>query len=404
MLQEFTNPYKALQEIAVQKLCGHILITDPRDATIKWRLYLGGKRLHYATTTSGQVERIGYLWHAYQSALEDSALNKRTIGTTIIEALKFQTAQDLPASQKDNLEYATLYNWSRHCRIQIFHFKQLLKALSLEALIQAVSIVDAKIEFHEHPHPEPILMISSVPDLLRSSLDEIQQWRSLKVYLPSPFARFYLDDSKASRFSGMIRSLDSHPIAAFADPASSEYLKLVQMLVMRSSLYEISHALNIKPLELAKYLEPFLKNKTIQVLTFQVEKPQDPALPPINIPSGPIIACIDDSKTVQRQVKMTLEHSGYQVLGISDPASSLTTLVRQKPALILMDINMPDIDGYELCRMLRQSRHLRDVPIVMFTGRDGLIDRARSQLSGAVGYLTKPVEVSQLLDTVKKFV
>ena len=139
--------------------------------------------------------------------------------------MKFQTAQDLPASQKDNLEYATLYNWSRHCRIQIFHFKQLLKALSLEALIQAVSIVDAKIEFHEHSHPEPILMISSVPDLLRSSLDEIQQWRSLKSYLPSPFARFYLDASKASRFGDSIMSLNSHPITAFADPASSEYLK-----------------------------------------------------------------------------------------------------------------------------------------------------------------------------------
>jgi twitching motility two-component system response regulator PilG len=67
-----------------------------------------------------------------------------------------------------------------------------------------------------------------------------------------------------------------------------------------------------------------------------------------------------------------------------------------------MDINMPDIDGYELCRMLRQSRQLKDVPIVMLTGRDGLIDRLRAQLVGANSYLTKPFAPEQLMQAVQK--
>jgi twitching motility two-component system response regulator PilG len=67
-----------------------------------------------------------------------------------------------------------------------------------------------------------------------------------------------------------------------------------------------------------------------------------------------------------------------------------------------MDINMPDIDGYELCRMLRQSRQLKDVPIVMLTGRDGLIDRLRAQLVGANSYLTKPFAPEQLTQAVQK--
>ncbi len=116
----------------------------------------------------------------------------------------------------------------------------------------------------------------------------------------------------------------------------------------------------------------------------------------------PVIACIDDSKAVQRQVKMTLELEGYEVVAITEPARALTALVRRRPEVILMDINMPDIDGYELCRMLRQSRQLKDVPIVMLTGRDGLIDRLRAQLVGANSYLTKPFAPEQLMQAVQK--
>jgi twitching motility two-component system response regulator PilG len=94
--------------------------------------------------------------------------------------------------------------------------------------------------------------------------------------------------------------------------------------------------------------------------------------------------------------------SGFQVLGITDPTSCLTALARQKPDLILMDITMPEVDGYELCKMLRQSRHMRSVPIVMFTGRDGLIDRMRAQLVGANDYITKPVNADKLISKVQR--
>ena len=115
----------------------------------------------------------------------------------------------------------------------------------------------------------------------------------------------------------------------------------------------------------------------------------------------PVVACIDDSKTVQRQVQMTLEIAGYQVLSFTEPDRALTALVRHKPAVILMDINMPKMDGYELCRRLRQARHLQDVPIVMLTGRDGFLDRLRAKLAGVTSYLTKPFEPAQLLSSIQ---
>lgn len=116
----------------------------------------------------------------------------------------------------------------------------------------------------------------------------------------------------------------------------------------------------------------------------------------------PIVACIDDSKTVQRQVQMTLEPAGYQVFSITDPTTSLTELVRKKPVLILLDINMPGIDGRELCVKLRRSRILKDIPIVMLTGANKEIDRTLAKFVGANDYITKPFDPNELIRVVKK--
>ncbi|MDJ0717715.1 MAG: response regulator, partial [Prochloraceae cyanobacterium] len=97
-------------------------------------------------------------------------------------------------------------------------------------------------------------------------------------------------------------------------------------------------------------------------------------------------------------MKFILETAGYQVLSIMNPGSSLTTMIRQKPQLILMDINMPQISGYKLCKMLSRSQKLKDIPVVMLTGREGRIDKLRAKIVGAVQYLTKPFAPHQLIE------
>ncbi len=120
--------------------------------------------------------------------------------------------------------------------------------------------------------------------------------------------------------------------------------------------------------------------------------------------NGAIVACIDDNKTVQVQVKKTLEWAGYQVLNITDPGASISTLARCEPKLILMDINMPQFDGYELCQMLQKSRKLKNIPIVIFSSRNSIVDRLRAKMYGAVGYLNKPIAPIELIDFVNDLV
>ena len=114
----------------------------------------------------------------------------------------------------------------------------------------------------------------------------------------------------------------------------------------------------------------------------------------------PIIACIDDSKVVQIKVKGILEKVGYKILNIREPVLSLVALSEEKPAVILMDINMPEYNGYQLCKLIHRSRKLKDVPIVMLTARTGAVDKIRSKMVGAVSYLTKPFEAEELINLV----
>lgn len=114
------------------------------------------------------------------------------------------------------------------------------------------------------------------------------------------------------------------------------------------------------------------------------------------------IACIDDSPTVLNAINSFLDDKSFSVVMINDPVRALMQVVRIKPDLILLDVAMPNLDGYELCSLLRKHSMFKNTPIVMVTGNTGFIDRAKAKLVRASGYLTKPFNQSELLKMVFK--
>jgi two-component system, chemotaxis family, response regulator PixG len=112
------------------------------------------------------------------------------------------------------------------------------------------------------------------------------------------------------------------------------------------------------------------------------------------------ILCIDDSPTVLKAIKSFLDEQLFSVIIVEDPLKALMQILRYKPDIILLDISMPSLDGYELCSLLRKHRHFRDVPVVMVTGKTGFIDKARAKMVRASGYLTKPFTKADLLKVV----
>lgn len=116
------------------------------------------------------------------------------------------------------------------------------------------------------------------------------------------------------------------------------------------------------------------------------------------------IVCIDDSRAVVNAIKMYLDDNIFSVVGINDPLKALMQVIRLKPDLILLDITMPTLDGYELCSLLRKHSSLKDTPIIMVTGKKGIINRVKAKMVKASDYITKPFGKKDLLKVIFKYI
>lgn len=116
-----------------------------------------------------------------------------------------------------------------------------------------------------------------------------------------------------------------------------------------------------------------------------------------------LIACVDDSPQVTQTIEMILKESGYDCISVNDPLRASATLLKAKPDLIFLDLIMPNTNGYEICTQLRRVSSLQEIPIIILTGKDGLIDRMRAKMVGSTEYLSKPVERHTILEMVYKY-
>lgn len=112
------------------------------------------------------------------------------------------------------------------------------------------------------------------------------------------------------------------------------------------------------------------------------------------------IISVDDSPTILREISRFLEDENFSVVTINDPLKAVMSIIRHKPDLILLDLNMAGIDGYELCRIVRNNSLFKNTPIIFVTGNKGLVDKVKARLVGASGYLTKPFTRAELLKIV----
>jgi twitching motility two-component system response regulator PilG len=174
----------------------------------------------------------------------------------------------------------------------------------------------------------------------------------------------------------------------------------------KTSLRQLSRYLNQDILSVAKAIYPYVQQGWLQMLASTTQETPTirrewelKATTPV-----PRVVCIDDDLAIGKTVEYILQAKGYEVTAIRNPLTALTLLFQLKPDLILCDLAMPELDGYELCAMLRQSTVFRQTPIIMLTGKDGFIDRVRARMVGSTDYLTKPFGASELLMLLEKYI
>ena len=116
--------------------------------------------------------------------------------------------------------------------------------------------------------------------------------------------------------------------------------------------------------------------------------------------TGLKVLVIDDSNTIRRSAEIFLGQVGCTVLLAEDGFDALGKIVEQQPDLVLCDVLMPRLDGYQTCSIIKRNPRFRATPVIMLSSKDGLFDRMRGQMVGSDEYLTKPFTKDSLLKVV----
>jgi twitching motility two-component system response regulator PilG len=235
-------------------------------------------------------------------------------------------------------------------------------------------------------------------------------WRQLRLlYSRKPFQPMGMVNPDYSAIEQLVqrRCLTQTQAAQIIEQLAQEVL--ATLVGVRDGSYEVIDRSQFESfpdlchLDLATLLDRSVLHPGQLLSTTSIAEPMmiPPSLHPRPEPSYRI-ACIDDSPSILQVIRSFLSDREFDVVLISDPLRAPMQIVRSKPDLILLDVGMPNLDGYELCAILRRHPSFKHLPIVMVTGHTGFIDRAKAKIAGASGYLTKPFTQAELQETVTK--
>jgi CheY-like chemotaxis protein len=117
--------------------------------------------------------------------------------------------------------------------------------------------------------------------------------------------------------------------------------------------------------------------------------------------SVPSILIVDDQPDLRLLIRLTLSGTGYQVQEAADGEAALAACAQQAPHVVLLDVMLPGLDGYEVCRRLKADARTRGAFVVLMTAGHQETERARAGAAGADRYLAKPFSPAQLLELVR---
>ena len=387
-MSQILNPLELLTELSRSGASGVLFTSSDR---VYWSIYLEGGQVKCAANSVQQLITLNH--HLRSLGLQNAAA----------------AAKSIPAPSAENSDKAK--NWLEEGRIipsinwlvlrehlNRQQAQQILVSLSKEAIETFLWLKKGDYKWQKQMNlPQHALAARidfenmDLPPVLQTVQRRIQDWQGFKLAIRSPYQCPYLRTPQS-----------------ITESSPAVLLKMAKFL-KGLSFRQLALILNQDELKIAQLLHPYVISGEIAIR----EPPQPFALLPYipdvsaysraNNSSAKLkIACIDDSPTILDEMQRFLGNEAYEITKIADPLKAAPVLLRLKPDLILMDISMPNINGYKLCNLFRGSAALKKVPIVMVSGRTGFIDKTRAKMVGATDYLTKPFSQAELLAIVNK--
>ncbi len=129
----------------------------------------------------------------------------------------------------------------------------------------------------------------------------------------------------------------------------------------------------------------------------------DTVAPPASAQAGPCILAVEDNEEMREFLQRILERRGYRFLGASDGVDGMELATERRPDVILMDLALPTLDGYEATRLLRAKPEFAATPIIAVTAHARAIDQARALEAGCNAYISKPYSIHDLFALLDQF-
>lgn len=218
-----------------------------------------------------------------------------------------------------------------------------------------------------------------------------------------PFCAADVHDARCSVCGAIVRLTSPDEILANQGVDEACLRKAINSITIidpfeRKLRWALAH-LNLKEVDqarrhLQKALELQPGNRLLEAFVGMLESKRAPVL------ALPSILVVDDSATHLMFVTHVLRNEGYQVLSAVDGHEALTKV--EGVDMVFLDINMPGIDGYEVCKQIKENMRTAPIPVVMFSGKDGFFDKMRGRMVGATDYIIKPCAPEMLVEMVKK--
>lgn len=272
-----------------------------------------------------------------------------------------------------------------------------------------------------------------IGEAVAAAEQRLQKWRAFLPAVRSPHQRPRLcrpEDSATCQLPENLKLslgnlLKGYSLRQLALVIKQDELKVVQFLSPHIRNQSIQLDDPLPPYDTLPDIVPPVESGTRKAAekvavsaiqpVFQERRPAPPAIVTAKTPEETrktaiadekqyTIACVDDSPTVLTQIDRFLNASGHQfaVTAITHPVKAMVQIIRLRPDLILLDVGMPNINGYDLCRILRNNRSIAKTPIIMVTGNTAMVDRMQARVVGATDFLAKPFTQEDLVGMVSK--
>ena len=250
-------------------------------------------------------------------------------------------------------------------------------------------------------HPKPSVEIATCPFCNAENEANAFVCGSCRTILTLSDVEMLLAHTQANRdmlhnaVGQMEAELNLRPFSA--DELKNLAIGHINLKNLRQGLTHLQKAAQMNPNDVMLYSQ-------VNSLKIRLSEIEHQEILQSTMSKGRKILIVDDSATVRKLISSKLEKSGHEVVCAVDGIDALEKIKEFTPDLILLDIIMPQLDGYQVCKLIRTNESTKDVPIVMISGKDGFFDKVRGRMAGTTGYITKPFGPETLMKVVENYI